>query len=499
MAQAPTGREAPAKPTPQAQSGSQAKATAQPTPQAQPGPQAKATAQPTPQVQSGSQPKSRPASARHMTELGGALEDRGLQQYARALDEMGFTTVSSLLRLPARKLDGVLDLIKLLPGHRVRLLNSVEEMRAHRILDDAPRRGSADAGNSQPLPKATPKPPDRATQIASAYGGPKSKSRPGLGGTRVRTPGGSALMTPRGAQTTTRDQARPSSRASQALDDLEAELARSEAEALAFLRRSWKEDQAAKLDLSLVFTEEGLIPLGEIVVPDAYEAPINFAHSRFRKLALTTLMEYDEEEDELSRSRGGGPLMDSATTADLSRAFSAAAISSPAVTTGTAVATGTSITTGTPGTTGTAGATGTSETTGTSSSKSLSSSDLRRQLLSEHSDLVVAAVAAATYSLSSTPRAEGEEAAIVPDETPTSYRSFDVEAMVAALGQSEEEGEEGDEPEPTESPRECAVGAQPWIPQASNSSLQEQQHPRTPPGCKSGDIKKSILKQQQQK
>ncbi|KAJ1624403.1 hypothetical protein T492DRAFT_881899 [Pavlovales sp. CCMP2436] len=226
MAQAPTGREAPAKPTPQAQSGSQAKATAQPTPQAQPGPQAKATAQPTPQVQSGSQPKSRPASARHMTELGGALEDRGLQQYARALDEMGFTTVSSLLRLPARKLDG--------------------EMRAHRILDDAPRRGSADAGNSQPLPKATPKPPDRATQIASA-----------------------ALMTPRGAQTTTRDQARPSSRASQALDDLEAELARSEAEALAFLRRSWKEDQ---LDLSLVFTEEGLIPLGEIVVPDAYEA-----------------------------------------------------------------------------------------------------------------------------------------------------------------------------------------------------------------------------------
>eukprot|EP00327_Prymnesium_parvum_P003138 CAMPEP_0182823472 /NCGR_PEP_ID=MMETSP0006_2-20121128/14769_1 /TAXON_ID=97485 /ORGANISM="Prymnesium parvum, Strain Texoma1" /LENGTH=97 /DNA_ID=CAMNT_0024950393 /DNA_START=381 /DNA_END=670 /DNA_ORIENTATION=+ len=70
-----------------------------------------------------------------------ALQAAGLQQYWRKLREMGYQTVAQLLRLRRGKaLDELLDLLRPLPGHRIRLLNFVEEERARAQLRRAPHQ-----------------------------------------------------------------------------------------------------------------------------------------------------------------------------------------------------------------------------------------------------------------------------------------------------------------------------------------------------------------------
>merc|ERR1740138_48173 len=73
---------------------------------------------------------SRPSSA-SPSPLHDALCNHGLQQYSRRLNEMGFTCLRHVLRLGrSDKLDELFDNLRPMPGHRVRLLNFIEEERA---------------------------------------------------------------------------------------------------------------------------------------------------------------------------------------------------------------------------------------------------------------------------------------------------------------------------------------------------------------------------------
>ena len=60
-----------------------------------------------------------------------ALQSAGLQQYSRRLEEMGYVRMSHILRLSGGALHELLhQQLKLLPGHRVRMVNLIEERRA---------------------------------------------------------------------------------------------------------------------------------------------------------------------------------------------------------------------------------------------------------------------------------------------------------------------------------------------------------------------------------
>ena len=79
--------------------------------------------------------RSRPAAVggprRDVADLEDALRERGLTQYARKfVHDQGFTSVAALLRLRPAKLEAVIDAIRPMPGHRVRILNVIEEFRA---------------------------------------------------------------------------------------------------------------------------------------------------------------------------------------------------------------------------------------------------------------------------------------------------------------------------------------------------------------------------------
>ena len=77
----------------------------------------------------GARPSSGPR--RDVAELEDALRERGLTQYARKfVHDQGFTSVAALLRLRPAKLEAVIDAIRPMPGHRVRILNVIEEFRA---------------------------------------------------------------------------------------------------------------------------------------------------------------------------------------------------------------------------------------------------------------------------------------------------------------------------------------------------------------------------------
>ena len=77
----------------------------------------------------GARPSSGPR--RDVADLEDALRERGLTQYARKfVHDQGFTSVAALLRLRPAKLEAVIDAIRPMPGHRVRILNVIEEFRA---------------------------------------------------------------------------------------------------------------------------------------------------------------------------------------------------------------------------------------------------------------------------------------------------------------------------------------------------------------------------------
>lgn len=157
---------------------------------------------------------SRPASARTprgerppSSELAAALEEFGLQQYARPLAELGYSTVSSMLRAPATKWDGIIASLRPLPGHTVRLVNAVEELRAKRIALSAHHGGRAQPVSAAPPHAAhslskSPSPTSsgahagvkakagtgRASQIARAYAKPPNKPRTRRSGPSTKPP-----------------------------------------------------------------------------------------------------------------------------------------------------------------------------------------------------------------------------------------------------------------------------------------------------------------------
>mmetsp|Transcript_11483 Transcript_11483/g.29878 ORF Transcript_11483/g.29878 Transcript_11483/m.29878 type:complete len:864 (+) Transcript_11483:41-2632(+) len=137
---------------------------------------------------------SRPGSGRtprgerpSSSELAAALEEFGLQQYARPLAELGFSTVSAILRVPPTKFDGIITTLRPLPGHTVRLVNAVEEMRSRRIASAHAHHGSTPSpalpsqGTHVSTSSAGAKLPsaaaERASQIARAYAKPPARAR----------------------------------------------------------------------------------------------------------------------------------------------------------------------------------------------------------------------------------------------------------------------------------------------------------------------------------
>ena len=92
-----------------------------------------------------------------------ALMATGLQQYWRRLNEMGYTRLGHVLRLGrGDKLEELLEQLKPMPGHRVRLLNFIEEERA---------RAQAVAGSGPPKPPAL-------IPVSSLKGGRSSSTVP---------------------------------------------------------------------------------------------------------------------------------------------------------------------------------------------------------------------------------------------------------------------------------------------------------------------------------
>jgi hypothetical protein len=83
-------------------------------------------------------PKPRPKSAAADTlaappPLAADLERAGLGHYARKLcDDMSATTVDQLLALDRPRIDALIDALRPVPGHRVRLLNFLRDQRALR-------------------------------------------------------------------------------------------------------------------------------------------------------------------------------------------------------------------------------------------------------------------------------------------------------------------------------------------------------------------------------
>ena len=89
----------------------------------------------------------------------------GLQQYWRRLNEMGYTRLGHVLRLGrGDKLEELLEQLKPMPGHRVRLLNFIEEERA---------RAQAVGGGAAP-----PKAPQTLIPINGLKGGKSTSTVP---------------------------------------------------------------------------------------------------------------------------------------------------------------------------------------------------------------------------------------------------------------------------------------------------------------------------------
>ena len=93
--------------------------------------------------------------------LAATLEDAGLGNYARKLcDDQSCATVRQLLALDATSLDTLIDAMRPLPGHRVRLLEFVRTQRekAERERDYAAQAGGgAGTARSEPAPTAAQK------------------------------------------------------------------------------------------------------------------------------------------------------------------------------------------------------------------------------------------------------------------------------------------------------------------------------------------------------
>ena len=117
---------------------------------------------------------SRPSSA-PSNEMQAALIASNLQQYSRRLTEMGFTRLGHLLKIPrGSKLDELLDHLKPLPGHRVRLLNFVEEERAR-----AQANAANQATKNKQMPVTASQAGDGKQRVPrNIYGKPTSASRP---------------------------------------------------------------------------------------------------------------------------------------------------------------------------------------------------------------------------------------------------------------------------------------------------------------------------------
>lgn len=59
-----------------------------------------------------------------------ALKTGGLQQYGRKLEEMGMVGVAQIVKMRRTQIDELIEQLRPLPGHRLRLLNLFEEQRA---------------------------------------------------------------------------------------------------------------------------------------------------------------------------------------------------------------------------------------------------------------------------------------------------------------------------------------------------------------------------------
>ena len=78
--------------------------------------------------------------------IAAALEDAGLGGYKRKLiDELSCSTISQLLALDAAALDSLIEALRPLPGHRVRLLDFVERHRQKAVEARSEARGTSDA------------------------------------------------------------------------------------------------------------------------------------------------------------------------------------------------------------------------------------------------------------------------------------------------------------------------------------------------------------------
>ena len=88
-----------------------------------------------PRPKSGGRP-SRPSSAATAKpkvvnpDLIEALKTGGLQQYGRKLEEMGLVGVAQIVKMRRAQVDELIEQLRPLPGHRLRLLNLFEEQRA---------------------------------------------------------------------------------------------------------------------------------------------------------------------------------------------------------------------------------------------------------------------------------------------------------------------------------------------------------------------------------
>ncbi len=107
--------------------------------------------------------------------LQAALATAGLQQYWRKFDSMGFSTVGQLLRLGrGSKLDELFDRLNPMPGHKIRLLNFIEEERARDQIARSVGAGAFEAKPAAPLPARVgsappgPRPPLAARSQAQA-------------------------------------------------------------------------------------------------------------------------------------------------------------------------------------------------------------------------------------------------------------------------------------------------------------------------------------------
>merc|ERR1740139_1124988 len=63
-----------------------------------------------------------------------ALKTSGLQQYVRKLEDMGLVGVVQIVKMGRAQVDELIELLRPLPGHQMRLLNLFEEQRTRHAL-----------------------------------------------------------------------------------------------------------------------------------------------------------------------------------------------------------------------------------------------------------------------------------------------------------------------------------------------------------------------------